>query len=432
MRRSLALLVSLIIIAGCSKPTPAPAPPLPLPEPPVHTIPTPETGKSPAPVPEVLPPPVRQDLPITAIYHDIAAGYGKKPDVPAFNNACIPSSSNAALTGQITALDWAPYPGLTPKLWVPVVTFDLCNPGALLVTGTIKVASQGAFAFEDEERLKLPRLAPGAGTGSLAVYLPIGLPDGLMRLIEQRALPWPEVTVNLSHQATYDGPFREIAERSLTVPTGQTGASTAQWRLPDQPSLELLRAADWTGRRMRIGPDGPELFLYSPEMRFQVIDLIGCNPPGGLGALSTDWGLWSRHGEGDPRREGSLGDWVFQGSYRWSIEERPAVGSTFILLNFPSQCHFPGGAAFWHYDPTTGALVRPTITIGANDRPASAPSPVIEADGDLYTYDLRIVGEESPWIKVTYQWDPLRHNWSLPGGPSGAPGKPADVYSVRP
>lgn len=437
MRRSLALLISLLIIAGCSKPAPVPTPPLPKPEEAVRPAPateSPGTPQSPiTPAPSTPTPSMRQDLPVTTIYRDIAAGYGQKPAVRAFQSACTPTGYSSPLLGEIRSLNWAPYPGLAPTLWVPVVTFQLCNPGGVLPNGSIQLQTTGSYAFESREWIDLPTLTTDAGTGWLQVYLPVGLPEGLWRLLEQRALPWPEITVTLSYRTGAEAPYQPLTQAQLAVPSGQKGVSIADWSLPANPTPELLRAADWTSRRMEISGTGSALFLYSSAMSFQVLDLIGCNPPGGLGVSSPDWTLWSLQRTGALRNEGSVGGWAFQGSYTWSIEERPSVRSTFLLLNQPSQCHFPGGAAIWQYEPATGALVRPTITVGTVDVPAFAPSLVIEPNGGLNTYDLRTVGGEAgPWTKVTYQWDPTRHNWSLPNGPTGAPSSPGSVYATKP
>lgn len=424
MRRSLPVIVVLAVLAGCSRPAPTPSPTPPAPEAKVEPAPAPvQGGLEPAPG-EAGAPPIKA-LPVTAIYHDVAAGYGKKPQAPASPDACRPDAANDLLKGQITALDWKPYPGLSPILWVPAVTVQLCNPGSLLTNGSVEIESLGIPSLEGHERVELPALPSGAGT-AMEVYLPVGLPDGIMGLIERKVLPWPELTI----QTSFGG--RQV----LGVPAGETGASTSEWRLPERPSLPLLRAADWTERRMLLS-DGTEFFLYAPDMKATLLDLIGCNPPGGLGISGREWSLWSLPLGGAPRQVGSVGETQFQGRFTWSIEERPKVDGTFILLHRPQNCHFPSGAVIWHYDPATEALRQPTITVGEKEYPAGAPTPTIDEYGSLRTYDLTTTGEEGPWIKATYQWNRERLNWSLPSppsapGPMGGPTTPETVYPKRP
>lgn len=367
--------------------------------------------------------------------------------MPSFPNACASGPGSTTLTGEVTALDWAPYPGLSPVLWVPTVTFELCNPGTTPFNGWFFAKTRGGSAFESEEPLELPPLAPGEGTGPIKLYLPVGLPQGLYHLVEQGRLPWPEIPISLFVEQ--GGRTENLAERSLAVPAGRSGVSLSGWQLPSSPSPELLRAVNWTGRQVRSASG--ELFLYAPVIRFQVQGLIGCNPPGGLGVRSQEWSLYSLPQGGQPHQVGSLGEWLFQSDYLWELAERPQIRQTFLLLHAPNHCHYPRSAVFWLFDPSRGALARPTITIDGTPFPAGAPAPVLEADGGLTTYDLAQMGEGDAWTMVTYRWDAARLNWSLEGpapstepdrkpperggaqtGPGGAPSTPGDVYAKLP
>lgn len=383
-----------------------------------------QTQEEPSPAPQASPETVKPGLatwPHAMPVQTYGASQIAKADVPITPGAC--ATDGAPIQIDLVTAAWERHP--TEPYWVPSFTFAVCthNPKGQWITPVVQL--KGGSTFPMNLFADTVVLNGGDGWGPVKLILKKGLPDPVVRLMQQGLIPWPQIDLIL-----------KAGEREVTQPfpppAGAEQYPGAYYFMPVRPSSEVLAAAAWDGPKLL---NGTPYYLYSSQTSFEFDERGACGRAfNRFSAAAKDWQLYQLGADGAPKLISRLGEYAFRGGKGWSWEDRPQVGYAFLRLDFPGNCHVPDGSLLWALDHRTGQLHRPHLHTATQSVDAYAYEPLDEQGGftleDWYAL-------EGPVTTLSVRWEPTDGNWYLEGsapmqGPSGATESPDEVYSPRP